>query len=404
MPAIETTPTSKRVQRFDVGRFDKFEQIPGGGLRIPAALTRVGVFTYKLDGGGVLRELRPAEEVLAASSVASLDGAPVTDLHPDEQKYPDGLVTATNWKALSVGDVRSPRADGAEILAEVILRDSSEIRLVESGDRGEISCGYECDHDPKPGVFDGEAYDVVQRNIRYNHVALGPRGWGRAGPATALRLDSNSRQVRDAEETRMRKVKVDGIEYDAGSDSHIQASERLIERLVGDVAATKKEADTQRGRADGLETRVTEITGQLTEAKTKLDKAMSPAELDARVAQRVSLIDRSRRVMGADYVGEGKTDRQVMDDVLGKANVKLAEGSSDDYARGRFEQATEVASDAEGAGASGGGATTDSKDKPRKDGVVVTTTDPPKTGLEKVRHDNRKFHDEAPARFAMKKD
>lgn len=36
----------------------------------------------------------------------------------------------------------------------------------------DLSLGYSCDFEIKPGVFDGQAYEVVQTNLRGNHIAL----------------------------------------------------------------------------------------------------------------------------------------------------------------------------------------------------------------------------------------
>ena len=101
-----------RVTRIDVGSLDKFERTPSGGLRIPAVLTRVGVLTYRTPDGDTVRELRPPEEVLDAASVASLEDAPVTDLHP-----PD-LVKPETWKAYALGSVRAARVDGDQIAGD----------------------------------------------------------------------------------------------------------------------------------------------------------------------------------------------------------------------------------------------------------------------------------------------
>ncbi len=40
----------------------------------------------------------------------------------------------------------------------------------------DLSLGYSCDFDLTPGVFDGQAYEVVQLNLRGNHIALVDEG------------------------------------------------------------------------------------------------------------------------------------------------------------------------------------------------------------------------------------
>jgi hypothetical protein len=58
--------------------------------------------------------------------------------------------------------------------------------LIDSGKK-ELSIGYRCLYDLTPGVYNGQQYDAVQREIRGNHLALVEEG--RAGPEVAV-LDS----------------------------------------------------------------------------------------------------------------------------------------------------------------------------------------------------------------------
>ena len=54
------------------------------------------------------------------------------------------------------------------------------IDLIESGEREELSSAYRYRADMTPGLYDGEAYDGVMRDISGNHVAIVSEG--RAGP------------------------------------------------------------------------------------------------------------------------------------------------------------------------------------------------------------------------------
>lgn len=175
---------SVRAIRMDLSRFDGVEPSPGGGLRIPAVVTRVGVLEYEDAEGNRWGELRPEEEVFAEDSLATLRGAPLTDLHP---AY---LVTPETWKRVAIGHVGDDvRRDGNFVVASVIVQDGLAVERVQAGERREVSCGYECDLDETPGEHDGVAYQRIQRKIRYNHIGLGPEGWGRAGADVSLRLD-----------------------------------------------------------------------------------------------------------------------------------------------------------------------------------------------------------------------
>lgn len=381
--------SADRVTRIDVGALDRFERTPSGGLRIPAFLTRVGVLTYRTPDGETMRELRPREEVLDAASIATLEDAPVTDLHPP------GLVKPETWKEYAVGSVRAARADGDRVAGDLLVLDADEIRRVEAGERVEVSCGYTCDLDRTPGMFEGERYDAVQRRIRYNHAGLGPRGWGRAGPEVALRLDGT--QLDAAYEVTMstRRIRVDGIEYDAGSDSHLQAIERSFERRDAALATAQSERDEARGRADTLTTRLATAERERDEHKARADAASSSGELDKRVQARLALLDRARRVLGADYDGAGQTDREIMAAALDKAGASVAEDASDDYVRGAFDAATSSPAEEPGEGERADGRAPRVK--------LAPGGELPPEGKDRTRADNAKWEAEAPSRFAMRK-
>lgn len=116
----------------------------------------------------------------------SLKGAPVTDLHPSE-KGSDSFLTPANTKDHIVGITEGVERDGPYLKGSLIIFHEDAIKAIESGERKEISLGYKCRLEPTPGSINGEAYDAVQRDIVVNHVALGPKGWGRAGPDCAIR-------------------------------------------------------------------------------------------------------------------------------------------------------------------------------------------------------------------------
>jgi hypothetical protein len=100
------------------------------------------------------------------------------------------MVDSSNWNRYSVGDVTTAAPKGIFVDGSLVVRKKEAIDSIDSGDAKEVSCGYTCDLDMTPGVYQGQHYDAVQRNIKYNHVALGPANWGRAGSDVALRLDS----------------------------------------------------------------------------------------------------------------------------------------------------------------------------------------------------------------------
>lgn len=225
--------------------------------------------TYTDEKGRTVREYRPPESVFAADSLDTLGSIPVTVGHP-----PAG-VSPQNYRQLSVGHVSDApsarRSDGpVEWLdTAVVVNDAETLRKVESGELAEVSMGYVADVVPESGVSpSGEHYDAVQRNIRFNHLALLKDGHARAGRGARLRLDGNQEPTpmlmrhddnTSAAATPKQLVKVDGIDVEKGSDTHIA----LLERNV--TAQTK--------RADDATTALTAAQTLNGEQKAKLDAA-----------------------------------------------------------------------------------------------------------------------------------
>ena len=181
---------SGRELRFDVGSLrSRGRRTPQGFLRIPGNLTRTGVLTYSRADGSKFRELRHPDEVFRPDSLATLAFAPVTERHPG------GLVSPKNVAAVQVGVVTEARQDGTFVAGDVVVQSDPTIARVLGGKLRELSPGYTCRIDHSPGEWLGERYDGIQRGIVYNHLALGPRDWGRSGPDVALKLDSKTHKA-----------------------------------------------------------------------------------------------------------------------------------------------------------------------------------------------------------------
>lgn len=161
-------------------RIDSHEVLPGNRVKIKAILTKAGVFDY-LRGQESVKERRPESEVFATDSLATLEGAYVTIDHPS-----DG-----NAKANAIGRVLSVQTEPPYVKGVLQVEDERAAKMIENGHIKEISCGYAMVLERS----DNDEADFVQTQIRYDHAALGPEGWGRLGPDVCLRLDSNGNET-----------------------------------------------------------------------------------------------------------------------------------------------------------------------------------------------------------------
>lgn len=361
------------VLRVDTHRLGKVERTSLGGAKIPARLARTGILEYRNADGSLRRELRLEEEVFNGDSLKTLDHVPVIDI-----KDHTGLVTPDTWRKVSLGHVTQVRRDGKYIASDLIVQDAETLDAIEDGSRTEISCGYVCRLDMSPGEWQGQKYDCIQRNIRYNHAALCPPNRGRAGPEVGLRFDSNSQAWAvshpEEEEIAMKTIRLDGKDYEIGSKEHLDKVDEMhkeeIKRLQTehqtrlDAANTSVEAEKKRAvkleaERDGLKADLDKFNADAKKAKEDDEKKAKEEEkareqkrrFRRRLERTVSLF---QRAFGKDEDDEeeddeededkkmdaidAKSDRDLMVECIAMTDEKFdAKDKTDDYVQARFD-------------------------------------------------------------------
>lgn len=349
----DAKPKLQRVARIDRGELRPPKILPNGFLKVDARLTRTGVFEYRNSDGSIRRELRLPEEVFREDSLETFSMAPVTDDHPPVFLNPKNVA---DWQKGHMGE--SVRADGKFISGPMLITDAALIKKMQRKDAVEVSCGYTCDLEERGGVTaDGERYDAIQRNIVGNHVAIVARG--RAGSEARVRMDSGgdvlvsitpsaaagsgTAPVPSKESTVEKKIKIDGVEYDAGSPQAAaaqQAYQAKLDAMRADAEKVAKEAAETKARLDKLQAE----TDAAKEKAAKLDAELkaAPARITAELKARMALESEAREVLGAKAKLDSLSDRDVKLAVLKELvpSLKL-DGKSDAYVDGRYEAALE---------------------------------------------------------------
>lgn len=192
------SPTLVRVQRLDSIPLDGAQFTEEGYLIDRPIVTTTGIFEYVLPDGSVRRELRLPEDVFDKDSLASYKGKPVILTHAG------GKIDKTNVQAEHIGTVLSEGyQDGEDVRAEIIIHNMD---AVERSGLKELSLGYECDWEEKPGKWNGQPYDAIQHNIRINHLAVVHKA--RAGEKARLNLDGEDKEILKGEKKKMAKSNV----------------------------------------------------------------------------------------------------------------------------------------------------------------------------------------------------
>lgn len=156
-------------------------------------LSREGVFEYlgselpgAPDPAAIYRVYRPAAELASPETIESFRLIPLIDEHtwlgddglPAEQKGVHGTTGETVY------------FDPPFLRSTLRITSRSCAQSIQSAKDGasvgkcQLSAGYRCAYDWTPGVWNGQSYDAVQRQIRGNHIALVREG--RSGPEVAV--------------------------------------------------------------------------------------------------------------------------------------------------------------------------------------------------------------------------
>lgn len=148
---------------------------------VPIARTGVQKYLGKELGlkdrpDDIIKVYRTENEVFSPKTIASFEGKVFVDEHPND------WVTPLNFQTYGKGTITNVRrGTGKEedlLLADIIVYSLAQIEEIETKQKREVSCGYECEYVPYKDGY-------MQKNIVGNHVAL--VNAGRAGSRVAIR-------------------------------------------------------------------------------------------------------------------------------------------------------------------------------------------------------------------------
>lgn len=323
--------------------------LDNGMMKIPATLSRVGVFNYISPDGSVRKELRTAAEVFDPESMASFELVPFVNDHPYAE---GGAVTVDNAKRLTVGTVGGIHRSGDCLNGTVLISDSDTISDVKGG-KTALSCGYFNGREEKAGVYTDSAgrqhqYTHVQHKIRGNHVAL--VDVGRAGPEARLRLDSADAAVlvtdeaaQTNKEQTMKTLTLDSIPCEMS-----EASAAVVSKVLGDrdakIVAHEATIRSNEAALAQAKSNAEKLQATLDSKTADLKDAQDPAKFQAAVASRVSMESGARKVLGDAADLSKMNARQIKVAIVGKLKPSLnCDGKSDDYVDGLYDDAMSTA-------------------------------------------------------------
>lgn len=209
-------------------------------------LSKEGVFLYRgnqitLPDGTKppkLDELypvyRPAEELSDQEAMDSFKLVPWIDDHAMLGKEELGM-TPVEKKGVCGVIGQDVYFKGGTLYGNIKAFSEALARRIESGKK-DLSLGYRCRYEHSPGVWNGQNYDYIQRNLRGNHLALVKDGRMGTDVQVLDHDDTNIGQFNFTCDSQMEKKEMDNTnEAPVGANSGVTL-EALVEQVKAVVA------------------------------------------------------------------------------------------------------------------------------------------------------------------------
>jgi len=231
-------------------------------------ISKVGVFPYSgaqighegLETDKIYNVYRPASELCSPEAMNSFKLLPFTNGHAMLGSESDDLIPA-EVKGVEGVTGEDVYFDHPYLRANLKIFSENAHQRIEEGIK-DISIGYRCEYEMNNGVYDGQPYEFIQRNLRGNHVANVEEG--RSGPDVAvldrLRFTLDSKDITMPDMNKPEE-KPEDLEKPEGKDE----SEKEMEKKSED----EKEKESE-DRAMDMKT----IYDSICSAKSMMDRMM----------------------------------------------------------------------------------------------------------------------------------
>lgn len=277
-----------------------------------------------------------------ADSIETLKLKPVTKTHPKK------FVKSDSFSKLSIGTTgENITRDGELLVASFIISSQDGIDAVESG-MNQLSPAYSCEVLNQSGITpDGERYDAIQINRRYNHLALVPKA--RGGDMLSFKMDSCDEDYGIEIETKpmeciMPTIRVDGVDH--------AIENPVIVSHIASLTVKAEKADALEAEITGYKTAQVELTAKLDAKDSEIEvlkaSKLPESEIAKRVDARVELLSSAKSVLGEELKSDA-TDAEIMEAVVlavspdAKEKIDACdEATKSIYLKARFDSAMEL--------------------------------------------------------------
>lgn len=258
---------------------ENISETPEGYLickNVPIA--RTGIQEYLGQEIGVhdkwddfIKVYREEEDVFSPEAIASFEGKPFTNNHPEP------MVDINNLPQYGKGHAQNIRRSATEsdlLLADIVVTDPLVISDIKNKVKRDISSGYDCYYVPYK-----DGYRQVE--IRGNHIALVSKG--RAGDRVSIKDNLTERKSKMAKKNILAAM-LKAFAKDADPDEVAAAVDALNQRDADEEKAKIVEAlkaKTEKSTEDEEGPSMESVMGRLDALEERLNKLFSEKQEDS---------------------------------------------------------------------------------------------------------------------------
>lgn len=324
LKVLKTGAMDESARKFDDFGWMTIEDNP---------ISKVGVFPYlgsqigADDKSKIYMVLRPQEELNDPETIESFKLTPFINEHPENLLGNIGTLVKTDNKRVEGVIGEKVYFEFPYLRANLRVYSAQTLDSIEIG-KEQVSAGYSCKWSKESGVFDGQAYEYVQRRIRGNHSALVVEG--RSGPDVSVmdsmtfKLESKEQQMEleelvkavaalTATVDKMQGAmdEAEGEKKAAKDEDEKKAKEDAEKKAMDDAEAEKKAAEEEAERKkkeeeDGKKSeamdaalkKITDLTTKIAALEAK-PAAMDSATIMAEIAKKTDLASRVSHFIGS---------------------------------------------------------------------------------------------------------
>lgn len=217
----------------------------------------------------------PLNEIANSDALRSLEGMPIvagdhTWMSPDLiADYSMGNISGT------------PIVDGNSLICNLLVTNPEAIEAIKNGKIGEISAAYRAETEFTNGLWNEQTYDCIQKGLRFNHIAVIPKGHGRGGSEVRI-LNKKTKQEDNKKMTVRIKLKNTGkyINVDEEAAPAIEAEAEVTEAKAAGMTDKIAALEGKNADLEALQAEIEELKGELSVYKEKLDELLKEESIE----------------------------------------------------------------------------------------------------------------------------